>query len=131
MAEKFAEFDVKTASTDALSFIGDAVYSLMVRRRLIDEGQCRSNALHSLSAKYVNAAAQAAAFSVIENMLSESELAVYKRGRNAHNNHKPKRANGGDYNCATGLEALFGYIYMSGDNERLNTLFEVIWQNKE
>lgn len=131
MAENRFEFDVKTASTDSLSFVGDAVYSLMVRQRLIAEGQCRSNALHSLSAKYVNAAAQAAAFSAIENMLSENELAVYKRGRNAHNNHKPKRADCGDYHVATGLEALFGYIYMSGDYERLTTLFEVIWQNKE
>lgn len=131
MAENQFEFDVKTASTDSLSFVGDAVYSLLVRRRLIAEGQCRSNMLHSLSAKYVNAAAQAAAFTAIENMLTDSELAVYKRGRNAHNNHKPKRADCGDYHVATGLEALFGYIYLSGDFDRINGLFEVIWQNKE
>lgn len=125
------EFDVKNASTDSLSFIGDAVYSLLVRRRLIAEGQCRSNALHSLSAGYVNAAAQAKAFFAIENMLTECETAVYKRGRNAHNNHKPKRADCGDYRVATGLEALFGYIYLSGENARINELFNVIWQEKE
>ena len=129
MAENFAEFDVKTASTDALSFIGDAVYSLMVRRRLIDEGQCRSNALHSLSAKYVNAAAQAAAFSVIENMLSDIELAVYKRGRNATTQNTPKNANVADYHSATGLEALFGYLYLNNELPRIKELFYKILSN--
>ncbi len=116
--------DVNAASTEALSFIGDAVFSLLVRETLCCKGYTRSGKLHSLSAKQVSAPAQAASFQKIEPLLCEQEMAVYKRGRNAHNNNTPKNASEGEYHAATGLEALFGYLYLSGQTERLKFLFQ-------
>lgn len=126
MLELNFEFDVKTASTDQLAFVGDAVYSLLVREYLCKLGKCRSNDLHTASAKIVKANSQANAYKSIENMLSEKEISVYKRGRNAHNNHKPKNSTEGDYHSATGFEALFGYLYLAKQNERLIELFNII-----
>lgn len=124
------DFNVKTASNDSLSFVGDAIYSLLVREKLIEQGLCKSASLHSVSATLVNASAQAKGYEAISQLLTDEEIAVYKRGRNAHNNHKPKRADSGDYHSATGLEALFGYLYLSNQNERIKCLFEQIWANK-
>ena len=121
------EFNSKTVTNDALSFVGDAVYSLLVRERLIMSGECRSGSLHSNSTRYVSARAQAKAYERIKDILTEAEAAVYKRGRNAHNNHTPKNATEGDYHCATGLETLFGFLYLSGKNERIYELFEIIF----
>ena len=126
MLELNFEFDVKTASTDQLAFVGDAVYSLLVREYLCKVGKCRSNDLHTSSAKIVKANSQANAYKAIENMLSEKEISVYKRGRNAHNNHKPKNSTECDYHNATGFEALFGYLYLAKQNERLIELFNII-----
>lgn len=127
MLEINNEFDIKTATTDQLAFVGDAVYSLLVRERLCFLGKCRSGDLHTTSAKFVKAGGQAAAFQKIEEYLSEKELSYYKKGRNAHNNHTPKNATEGDYHSATGLETLFGYLYLSGNNERIYELFEIIF----
>ena len=121
------KFDIKTATTDQLAFVGDAVYSLLVRERLCLIGKCRSNDLHVSSARLVNANAQTLAFKKIEDKLTEKELSYYKKGRNAHNNHTPKNASEGDYHCATGLETLFGFLYLSGNNGRIYELFEIIF----
>lgn len=126
MLELSFEFDIKTASTDQLAFVGDAVYSLLVREYLCKIGKCRSNALHTSSAKIVKANSQAAAYKAIEDILDEKELSVYKRGRNAHNNHKPKNSTECDYHSATGFEALFGFLYLSKQNERIAELFNII-----
>jgi len=115
------------ATTDQLAFVGDAVYSLLVRERLCVDGKCRSNDLHTSSAKLVKANGQAEAFKKIESFLSEKELSYYKKGRNAHNNHTPKNATEGDYHSATGVETLFGYLYLSSQNERIYQLFDMIF----
>ncbi len=127
MLELQQNFDIKTATTDQLSFVGDAVYSLLVRERLCVLGKSRSNDLHTSSAKLVKANAQANAYLKIESILSEKEIAVYKRGRNAHNNHTPKNASEGDYHIATGIETLFGYLYLTNQNERIYELFDIIF----
>ena len=127
MLEIKNKFDIKTATTDQLAFVGDAVYSLLVRERLCVLGKCRSGDLHMSSAKLVKAKGQAEAFHKIEEHLSEQEVSYYKKGRNAHNNHTPKNATEGDYHCATGLETLFGFLYLSGKNERIYELFEIIF----
>lgn len=127
MLEIQNEFDIKTATTDQLAFVGDAIYSLLVRERLCCLGKCRSGDLHTSSAKLVKADGQARAFHKIESLLSEKELSFYKKGRNAHNNHTPKNATEGDYHCATGLEALFGYLYLTGNNKRIYELFDIIF----
>ena len=85
-----------------------------------------SGELHSESVKLVKAGAQAEAFKVIEPFLSESELNIYKRGRNAHVNSIPKNATVGEYHSATGLETLFGYLHLSGNDARARELFKII-----
>lgn len=127
MIELKKSFDIKTATTDQLSFVGDAVYSLLVRERLCQIGKSRSNDLHTESARRVKANAQANAFLKIESILDEKELSIYKKGRNAHNNHTPKNATQSDYHSATGLETLFGYLYLSNQNDRIYELFNIIF----
>lgn len=117
-------------SPSVLAFVGDAVYGLMVRTALAEVNR-PSGELHKLSVKLVNATAQAEAYKMIEPELTEKEIMVFKRGRNFKTGNTPKNSSGGDYHTATGLETLFGFLYLSGENERLKTLFNIIWQNSE
>lgn len=117
-------------SPSVLSFVGDAVYGLYVRTALSKVNR-PSGELHRLSVKLVNASAQAKAFSLIENELSEKEISVFKRGRNIHTSNTPKHSTGREYHIATGLECLFGYLYLSGENMRASELFEKIWKSFE
>ncbi len=109
-----------------LAFIGDTVFDLFVRERLVCLANRPVNTLHSLAVTKVKASAQAEAAKKIAPSLSEKELSVFKRGRNAHTNHKAKNSSESDYHYATGLEALFGYLYLSGSLERLRELFDLI-----
>ncbi len=111
-----------------LAFMGDGVYTLLVRERLSAVSR-PSGELHSLSVKLVNATAQAKSFKLIEPMLTEQETAIFKRGRNAHTNTTPKNSTNGEYHTATGLETLFGFLYLGGQVERMQELFSVIWND--
>ena len=107
----------------SLAHIGDAVYELYVRTRIIREHpNMPAHKLHTRAVKYVKAAAQSASVSAIADILTEDETAVFKRGRNAKSPTVPKNADIRDYRRATGFEALIGYLYLSGENERLNDL---------
>jgi ribonuclease-3 family protein len=106
--------------------MGDTVFDLFVREQLICEANRPVNALHSSATRLVKASAQSKAVDKIIDGLTEKELTIFKRGRNAHTNHRAKNASEGDYHYATGLEALFGYLYLSGRKERLTELFEII-----
>lgn len=117
-------------SPSVLAFVGDAVYGLYVRRALAEVNR-PSGELHKLSVKLVCAPAQAKAFKLIEAELSEKELSVFKRGRNFHTTGTPKSATNVEYHTATGLECLFGYLNLSGQNDRADELFKKIWQNFE
>ena len=117
-------------SPSVLAFVGDGVYGLMVRTALAEVNR-PSGELHKLSVKLVNATAQAQAYKMIEPQLTEKEVMVFKRGRNFKTGNTPKNSSGGDYHTATGLEVLFGFLYLSGENERLKTLFNIIWQNAD
>lgn len=117
-------------SPSVLAFVGDAVYGLMVRTALSEVNR-PSGELHKLSVKLVNATAQAKAYKVIEPELSEKEVMIFKRGRNFKTGNTPKNSSGVDYHTATGLETLFGFLYLSGENERLKMLFNLIWVNSE
>lgn len=108
-----------------LAYIGDCVYELYIRLYLIHEKDYPVKILHKSSTKYVKASAQAEYFRLIEGILTEEEMAVFKRGRNT-NSHPPKNANMIDYKIATGVEALIGYTYLKGDKERLLTLLGFI-----
>jgi len=117
-------------SPSVLAFVGDAVYGLYVRRYLAPVNR-PSGELHRLSVKLVNASAQAKAYLLIENELSEKELSVFKRGRNFHTSTTPKSATNKEYHTATGLECLFGFLYLSGEIQRADQLFETIWNSFE
>ena len=112
-------------SPSVLAFVGDAVYGLYVRMALAEINR-PSGELHRLSVKAVNAAAQADAFSLIEPVLDEKEISVFKRGRNFHTSSSPKSATAGQYHTATGLECLFGWLYLSGKTDRADELFGMI-----
>ncbi len=116
-------------SPSVLAFVGDAVYGLYVRTHLSEVNR-PSGELHKLSVKLVNATAQAEAFKLIEPNLTEKEISVFKRGRNFHTGNTPKNSTGGEYHTATGLETLFGFLYLSKQNDRAKELFNIIWQDK-
>lgn len=107
-----------------LAFLGDGVYELMVRDYLLRQGNrpVKEHNLHKLA--LVSCRAQARGAQGILPLLTEKELEVYKRGRNAKTATVPKSASTADYHSATGLEALMGYLYLSGGLERLRELFD-------
>ncbi len=109
-----------------LAFIGDCVYEMLVRETLVIDANRPVNDLHRESVKFVSAKAQTAAFEKIKDILTEEEIAVYKRGRNAKVGHSPKSATEGEYHCATGVEALFGYLYLTEQLDRIKELFSQI-----
>ncbi len=116
-------------NTLTLAFLGDAVYSLMVRERLVKNSALAAGKLHRMSVDEVNAKAQSEGAKKLLPVLNDEETDIFKRGRNAHPHHSPKNQSEGDYHYATGLEALFGYLYLEGKTDRLNELFDII--NKE
>lgn len=120
------EIDLKTLSPLALAFVGDCVYELFVREQLVCDGNCPVNKLHKKSVEKVCCKAQASVVEKILSILTDEELAVFKRGRNAHTNNIPKSATYAEYHKATGLETLFGYLYLKGDLERLKQLFSML-----
>ena len=119
---------VNELSAGTLAFVGDAVYGLLVRQRLAETNRPIGE-LHRLSVTFVNANSQAEAFKIIEPLLTEKEISQYKHGRNLHTNNVPKQSTVAQYHSATGLEALFGYLHLSGQFDRINELFELIWQS--
>ena len=123
--------DVNNLSPLTLAFMGDTVFDLFVRERLICQANRPVNKLHNLASKTVNAQSQANAVKKIMDMLTEEEFAVFRRGRNCHANHKAKNASEGDYHYATGFEALFGYLYLKGNIERLRELFDLIIEEED
>ena len=107
-----------------LAYIGDTVWELLIRSRLIARG-LNVRHMHQGAVSGVNAAAQAQSLARIEEMLNEEETEIVRRGRNSHARHpSPKHQDPADYQAATALEALIGYLYLSGQEERLMTLFE-------
>lgn len=108
------------------AYIGDCVYELYIRTKLVENTKLKPHALHIESIKYVKAKAQAETLNKIYDMLTEKEKEIVRRGRNAENHHLPKNANVQDYMYATAFEALIGYLYLTKQNERLNYIFDKI-----
>ena len=121
-----SDAEVGTYSTLALAHIGDGVYELMMRTALAQSGVTGAAHLHRETVRRVNAPAQAAAVERILDQLSEQELSVYKRGRNAKVNGIPPKAEVAEYHAATGLETLFGWLWLKGETLRLTELFNRI-----
>ena len=108
----------------SLAHLGDAVFELLVRAELCAGPAAKNGSLHRQTVACVCAPAQAAVADRILPLLTEEELGFYRRGRNAHVHAIPKHATAAEYGKATGLEALFGALYLLGRDERLQTLFE-------
>ena len=124
-------FDSRTASSAALAYLGDAVLELRVRERLLTMGYTSSKSLNQHALKYVRAGAQARAMERILPLLTEEENAVFHRGRNAGHGQHPKGASVGEYRNATGMEALFGYLFMMKNEARITELFELAYPKEE
>lgn len=130
---RFTDYDIdaKALSPLNLAFIGDCVYEMLVRETLVAKANRPVNDLHRESVKFVSARAQTEAFEKIKDLLTEEETAQFKRGRNAKTGHMPKSATVAEYHTATGIEALFGYLYINGRLDRIKELFSVIDNEKE
>lgn len=114
--------DVRTYSPLVLAYIGDAVYELMIRSKVINHGSMQVNKMHKHSAALVKASAQAQLIKALQEELTEEELAAYKRGRNAKSATMAKHATMIDYRMATGLEALVGWLFLTEQYARLAEL---------
>lgn len=114
-----------------LAFYGDSVYEELVRRRFVINGSMPSDKLHRLAVKKVCASYQSDAVDIIEPLLTEIESDILRRGRNATGATVPKSSTPHDYRRATGLETLFGFLYLIGDVQRAEDLFEVIFNGEK
>lgn len=107
-----------------LAFMGDAVFDLFIRERLIIKKKGTSHRLHTYSTDYVKAASQAKISKVIMNIFTEDEANIFRRGRNTKSTTVPKNANIQDYKYATAFEAVLGFLYLTGQQDRLNSILE-------
>ena len=115
-----------TLSSLGLAHLGDSVFEVMVRSWLCLQGKAKPRELHRATVKYVAAPAQAAMVQKILPILTQEEQDVYRRGRNTAPHSVPKAASRGEYQAATALEALFGWLYLQGRTDRLNELFAIM-----
>ena len=125
----YSREEARRIDAGVLAFVGDAVQTLYVRTRLAAALDVKSGALHRYAAREVNATAQASALKRIEGLLTEEELTVYKRSRNAHKETVAKHADVVDYKIASGFEGLIGYLYLIGDAQRLSELIQIAYDS--
>ena len=122
---------LRAINTLGLAHLGDGVFELMVRSWLCLHGKATSKGLHKATVRYVAAPAQAQAVEKILPLLTEEEGDVFRRGRNTSPHSVPQNASRADYQAATGLEALFGWLWLQGRTDRLNELFAVMMEGEE
>lgn len=118
------ETDIKTYSPLTLAYIGDSIFDLVIRTTVVENGNAPVNKLHKQASKLVQASAQAQLYHTIKEQLTEEEMAVFKRGRNAKSFTTAKNAGVLEYRTATGLEALMGYLYLTDQMDRLLELIK-------
>ena len=123
--------ELLSMSSLGLAHLGDGVFEVMVRSWLCLRGKARPRDLHRATVKYVAAPAQAAAIERLLPILTEQEADVYRRGRNTAPHSVPQAASRAQYQSATGLEALFGWLYLQGRTDRLNELFQCVMEPAE
>ena len=119
------EQDIRTYSPLTLAYIGDAIFELVVRTVLVERKNTQAEKLHKAATKIVKAETQALMIEALKEDLTEEELAVFKRGRNAKAMTRAKNATMSEYRRATGFEALMGYLYLKGDMERMIELIRL------
>ena len=125
---QFDPVDVSAYSPLVLAYIGDCVYDLIIKSMVINQGNRQVQKLHRETSGYVQASAQSFMMRAMQEHLTEEEHAVYKRGRNAKS-YPAKNQSITDYRRATGFEALIGFLYLSGETERLDTLMNIAYEN--
>lgn len=113
------EVDVRAYSPLTLAYIGDAVYEVIIRTIIVERANKAANELHKKAVKFVQAGTQADMVTALQDILTEDEIAVFKRGRNAKSNTAAKNASITDYRKATGFEALIGFLYLMDDMNRV------------
>lgn len=123
--------DIKTYSPLTLAYIGDSIYDLVIRTMIVKRGNAPVNKLHKSASSMVKASAQMELFHRIEPELTEEELSIYKRGRNAKSYTSAKNASISDYRSATGFEAMMGYLYLTDQLPRLLELINMGLNKKE
>ena len=121
---KLNEDEIRAISSIGLAHLGDAVYELLVRTYLCVHGKATGKGLHRATIALVCAQSQSRFADLLLPSLTEEETAVFKRGRNANVHTIPHSADRAEYQKATGLEALFGYLYLQNRHERINELFD-------
>lgn len=119
------DVDIRTYSPLVLAYIGDGIYELLIRTILVDRGNCQASVLHKKASSFVKASAQSAMIQTLQEELTEEERKVYKRGRNAKTVSMAKHATMHDYRHATGFEALMGYLYLTGQMNRMIDLIKL------
>ena len=123
--------DIRNISSIGLAHLGDAVFELLVRSYLCAHGKATGKGLHRATIELVCAPAQARFAEKILPQLTEEELAVFRRGRNANVHSIPRHASRAEYQQATALEALIGWLYLQGEKDRINELFCVMLEGEE
>ena len=111
--------DIRSYSPLTLAYIGDGVYELVIRTILVEKGNCQPQKLHKRASALVKAQAQSEMMETLTPLLTQEELSVYRRGRNAKSYTMAKNATMGDYRRATGFEALMGYLYLTEQEMRM------------
>ena len=122
---------IRNHSSLSLAYIGDAVFELLVREHLLNSGLAVNGVMHKRAKEYVSASAQSALLELISGELTEDEAGVVRRGRNCKPHSHPKNANLSEYHNATGFEALWGYLHLQKNADRINQLFNIIVANDE
>ena len=125
------EVDIHEMSPVALAFVGDAVLELLVRARLVGTTRLQPNRLHTVATHYVSAHAQCRELEILEPLLTEAEANVLRRGKNASKASVAKHATVQEYRASTGLECLLGWLYLRGENDRIQQLFDAVWAEYE
>ena len=123
--------DYRTAGTASLAYLGDAVIEILVRERLVEAGYTSPKVLNAKALGFVRAGAQATAMERLMPHLSEEEQAAFRRGRNIGHTNTPKNATVAEYRNATGMEALFGYLHIKGEQARIKELFALAYPQEE
>ncbi|MBP1578240.1 MAG: hypothetical protein J6C75_07150 [Oscillospiraceae bacterium] len=124
--------DMRLINPLTLAFVGDGVYEMLVREEIVRRHTSLSaKKLHALTVEMVRATAQCRGYELIAPHLTEEETSIFKRGRNSNGITAPKHTSVAQYRVATGLEALFGWLYLSGESERIRELFQIILDGEE
>lgn len=124
------EIDLREYSPLVLAYIGDGIYELMIRTLMVKQGNAPVQIIHKRVSTLVKASAQAEMIEELIPVLTEEEISVYKRGRNAKSYTKAKNASAADYRKATGFEALMGYLYLKQNVERIQELLQMVLKNR-